>query len=124
MDEYEGGASDVEVCKALRLTEKEFDKRYKEDDLFQRLVQIGRMYAKAFWYKQARLGLRDRAFNGQLYIKVMQNRYGWADKTENLDRKPEDQLSEDELKGEIKTLMTKLNGKFPDTTDASNLYAN
>ncbi len=109
---YEGGASDVEVASALRLTEKEFDKRYKDDDLFQRLVQIGRLHAKAFWYKQARLGLRDRSFNTVLYIKVMQNRYGWSDKTENTERKPADQMSEDELKGEIDTLSSKLMKKY------------
>lgn len=112
IDLYEAGASDVEVASALRLTEKEFDKRYKDDDLFQRLVQIGRLHAKAFWYKQSRLGLRDRSFNGALYIKIMQNRYGWSDKSETTERKPADQMSEDELKTEIDGLMKKMAKKY------------
>ncbi len=106
--EYEAGADDVEVCASLRLTEKEFDKRYKEDDLFQRLVQIGRLHAKAFWYKQARLNLHDKNFRDVLYIKVMQNRYGWSEKSETKNLKPEDQLSETELKQEIDGLMGRL----------------
>lgn len=79
-----------------------------EDELFSRLVQIGRLQAKAFWYKQSRLGLRDRSFNTVLFIKTMQNRYGWSDKTENTERKPDDQKSEDELKQELDNLMRRL----------------
>lgn len=109
---YEAGASDVEVCAHLRLTEKEFDKRYKEDDLFQRLVQIGRLHAKAFWYKAGRLALHDRSFRDNLYIKIMQNRYGWSDKSESTERKPEDQMSEDDLKAEIDSLMKRFAKKY------------
>ena len=108
LSEYEQGASDIEVCSALRLSEKEFDKKMLEDDLFSRLVQIGRLQAKAFWYKQSRLGLRDKSFNTQLFIKTMQNRYGWSDKSENVERKPDDQKSEEELKQEVDSLMKRL----------------
>lgn len=112
LDLYEQGASDIEVCSHLRLTEKEFDKRYKEDDLFQRLVQIGRLRAKAFWYSQQRHGLRDKTFNTILYIKTMQNRYGWADKSENTERKPLDQMDENEMKEELDSLLKKYGKKF------------
>lgn len=108
LEEYEQGASDVEVCAALKLSEKDFDKRLAEDELFARLVAIGRLQAKAFWYKQSRLGLRDRSFNTVLFIKTMQNRYGWSDKSENVERKPDDQKSEEELKQEIDSLMKRM----------------
>lgn len=111
---YEAGASDVEVCAHLRLTEKEFEKRYKEDSLFQRLTQIGRLHAKSFWYKQSRLNLNNRSFNTLLFIKTMQNRYGWADKTENTESKPENQMSEDELKEEIASLTKRFTKKYQD----------
>lgn len=108
LDEYQQGASDVEVCAALKLSEKEFDTKMRDDDLFSRLVQIGRLQAKAFWYKQSRLGLRDKSFNTVLFIKTMQNRYGWSDKSENVERKPDDQKSEEELKQELDSLMKRL----------------
>lgn len=108
LSEYEQGASDVEVCAMLRLSEKEFDKKLAGDELFARIVQIGRLMSKAFWYKQGRLGLRDRTFNGKLYVDVMKNRYGWSDKSENIDRKPNDQKSEEELKQELDGLMKRV----------------
>ena len=104
----------MEVCAHLRLTEKEFEKRYKEDSLFQRLTQIGRLHAKSFWYKQSRLNLNNRSFNTLLFIKTMQNRYGWADKTENTESKPENQMSEDELKEEIASLTKRFTKKYQD----------
>lgn len=125
IDLYEQGASDVEVCSHLRLSEKEFDKRMKEDELFSRLVQIGRLHAKAFWYKQSRLGLRDRSFNTVLFIKTMQNRYGWSDKSENVERKPDDQKSEEELKSELNILLgriAKVHGSDPGLPAFKQLY--
>lgn len=96
------------MCAELKLTEKEFDQRLLEDELFARLVQIGRMQAKAFWYKQGRLGLRDRSFNGKLYVDIMKNRFGWSERTENTERRPDDMKSEDELKQELDALMKRV----------------
>lgn len=112
LEEYSQGASDVEVCAELKLTEKEFDQRLIEDELFARLVQIGRMQAKAFWYKQGRLGLRDRTFNGKLYVDIMKNRFGWSERTENTERRPDDMKSEEELKQELDALMKRVQAAY------------
>ena len=103
---YEGGAHDVEICAALKISEKEFDKRMREDDIFSRLVHIGRLHAKAFWYALPRNNLHNRSFRDTVWRDIMRNRYGWSDgKSENTENKPIDQMSDSERKQEIESLL-------------------
>lgn len=101
---YEEGALDVEVCKALKVTYSEFDKRYKNDAIFQQLVDYGRLAAKAWWLELGRKGAAGKhTIHFQAWYAFMKNQYGWSDKVENVnqDDKPIDQLSQDELLARI-----------------------
>lgn len=82
-DAYLQGASDVEICKILKMTQKEFDAYYERSPSFKEMVDIGRMMAKAWWYEQGRRNIENTKFNTTLWSFNMKNRYGWADKTEN-----------------------------------------
>lgn len=82
-DAYLQGASDVEICKILKMTQKEFDSYYERSASFKEMVDIGRMMSKAWWYEQGRRNIENTKFNTTLWSFNMKNRYGWADKTEN-----------------------------------------
>ena len=108
---YEEGALDVEVCKALKVTYQEFDKRYKNDSIFQQLVDYGRLAAKAWWLELGRKGASGKhTIHFQAWYAFMKNQYGWSDKVEsvNADDKPVDQLSHDELMSRISNHKQKL----------------
>lgn len=102
IEEYKAGASDVEVAACLNITMDTFNKNYKEVPLFRQLTDLGRMLSTAWWYKQGRINLNNKAFNNMLWIFNMKNRQGWAEKTESTTNDiPLDQRSLDELQGDI-----------------------
>lgn len=77
---YEEGRSDIEVCKELGITKRQFNNYITQSPGFRQLVEMGRDRAEAWWMEQSRGSLRDRDFNTVLWNKHMQNRYGWSDK--------------------------------------------
>lgn len=113
IDMYQTGASDIEICSALKLSEREFESRYKNDEIFCRLVQIGRLHAKAWWFRLARDNLHNRAFKTDVWLAVMRNRWGWSDSKSKVEEtKPDEQLSQEELQSEINRLLKKREHKF------------
>ena len=80
---YMEGRQDIEICKEIGWTRKQFDKLYSTNPDFRNVVDRGRDYAEAFWVEQARTKLNDRDFNATLYKTAMQAHYGWADKVDN-----------------------------------------
>lgn len=102
---YERGASDVEVCKEMKITQKRFDELYDDVDNagFRTLVDMGRTMSKAFWYEQARKSLWDKTFNSPVWMFVMKNRFGWSEKSENIERSdtPVNQQSLDEIRSRL-----------------------
>lgn len=117
---YTDGASDREVCKALKSTFADFDKRYKSDTLFAQLVDYGRLAAHAWWLELGRKGASGaiKGFNFQPWYANMKNRFGWSDKVENVnsDDKPVEQLSQEELVARITNYKAKI-GKLLKTTN-------
>lgn len=109
---YEGGADDVVVCSALKLSEKEFQKRMVEDEIFSRLVAIGRLHAKAWWYDLPRNNLWNRSFQAAVWKDVMRNRFGWSDGKSEVDTKPLDQKSDVERKQELESLLVQYAKRF------------
>lgn len=110
---YQAGASDIEICSALKLSEKEFERRFKDDELFRRLVEIGRLHAKAWWYNLARSNLWNKSFKADLWLTVMRNRWGWSDNKSKVEEaKPEEQMSMEELHSEINRLLKKRETKL------------
>lgn len=109
---YTDGASDREICKSLKITYSDFDKRYKSDETFQKLVDFGRLAAHAWWLELGRKGASGaiKGFNFQPWYANMKNRFGWSDKVENVnsDDKPVEQLSQDELISRITNYKSKV----------------
>jgi hypothetical protein len=98
---YEAGGSDVEVCKVLKSTIPKFNELYRKDAKFAELVDYGRMMSHAWWMEQARMGLKDKSMNVPLWSFVMKNRFGWADKTENVERLPDHMADLDSVKAKL-----------------------
>ena len=105
MDNYKQGYSDYEICADLNIPWKEFDRRMREDDVFAQVVEIGRLFSKAWWYSQGRLNLKNKEFSPTLWFAIMKNRFGWSEKNVASDEndKPLDQKSTEELKAEVLT---------------------
>ncbi len=103
---YDEGATDVEVMKELKWTEKQFSEYYTTSEGFKALVDFGRLSAKAWWMQKGRKNLENRSFNTPLYALHMKNRFGWAEKQEttNNAKDPSD-MSQDELKQELQKNM-------------------
>lgn len=102
---YMDGGSDVEVCKAIKTTPQKFNQKYKEDQKFAELVDYGRMLSTAWWMEQARFAIKDKTFNTAMWQFVMKNRFGWADKTENLERLPDHMTDLDSLKAKLNEVL-------------------
>jgi hypothetical protein len=96
---YTEGAADAEVCKAVRMSYEDFEKRCQNDGAFAQLVDYGRLAAKAWWLelgRKAAAGQNKAQFN--FWYAVMKNRYGWSDKMEvGEGEKPITQMSQDEI---------------------------
>lgn len=105
---YKNGYSDVEVCESLGVTLKQYNSLYDSSDAFAQLVDYGRTVAHAWWMSKARSNLNERSFNTSLYIMVMKNRYGWADKIESSALDGSDQQSAKELKNRLEKELPKL----------------
>lgn len=117
---YKDGFSDVEVCRELRITAKQFNKLYSENDKFAEIVDFGRMLSHAWWMEKARKNLNDRAFNTSLYVMVMKNRYGWAEKLEASQIDPNDVQSVKELRAKLeKELPGLIKSLNPERTEAA-----
>lgn len=98
---YDEGATDVEVMKELKWTEKKFSEYYSTSEGFKALVDFGRLSAKAWWMQKGRKNLENRSFNTPLYAIYMKNNFGWSEKQETTGSvKPVEMMSADELKQE------------------------
>ena len=118
---YEQGADDVEVCRAISLTLKDFNDLYNNpaDERFKKHIDFGRMLAKAWWIQQARENLWNRNFKVDLWNSVMRNRYGWNGKPDEDGLQiPEEYRDLDKLRTEaynaIKKLGKRLGTEFGD----------
>ena len=80
---YENGASDVEICEIMRLTQGKFRSLYESNEGFHEAVDLGRVMSQAWWMKTGRRNLTNRTFNTSLWAFNMKNRFGWAEKTDN-----------------------------------------
>lgn len=107
--EYALGASDEEVCKEIGITKNRFNSMYEDanNEGFRKLIDMGRMMSKAYWYGLARKNLWEKSFNYPLWYAVMKNRFGWAEKSENYERSdvPAEQQSLDELQAKLNKML-------------------
>lgn len=98
----------MEVCKIMGITLAQFEKYYEGNDNFSHFIDMGRTLSRAWWYSQGRENLKDRGFNTPLWGFNMKNRYGWADKSEQIQRDdiPVEMLSKEELQQRINKLQS------------------
>lgn len=115
---YEQGAHDIEICKILRLTLRQFQNYYQTDAKFREVVDIGRVMSQAYWLEAGRKNLGNSKFNNGLWSFNMKNRFGWADKTENVNSEVSDD-SVEALSSKLHSLLPKVLKKlYPDATEA------
>ena len=106
---YDEGASDVEICKELRWSQKQFEEQYNQSEGFRALIDFGRLSAKAWWISQGRKNLQNRSFGTPLYIAYMKNNFGWSEKQETTTNgKPIEAMSQDELKQEYQKILPQM----------------
>jgi hypothetical protein len=85
IDLYDQGASNREVMRELKLTPgawKALESNILDSD-FAEIIELGRLYAQAWWESQGRINLKTRGFNTSLWTANMNNRYGWSNKTDS-----------------------------------------
>lgn len=91
LDLYSQGASDVEIkAQIFKLTgtfsEGLWTRWLKEEPIFSKTINTGRMMAQAWWENHGRGNLVDAhmgdRFNNTLWYMNMKNRYKWADRQE------------------------------------------
>lgn len=85
---YGAGACDTEIqaeiSKWRSLYSVELFKAWMErEDFFAEIVELGRLYAKAYWLREGRASIKSANFNVPAYQMQMFNRYGWANATKN-----------------------------------------
>lgn len=82
---YNNGAGDFEVMRDFAITPKAWRLLYNNisDPEFKEVVDYGHALCRAWWESEGRKALRDRQFNTRLYDLTMQNRFGWAERSES-----------------------------------------
>lgn len=121
---YSEGGTDIEVCKALRMSKKSFDKREKDDASFAQLVEHGRLCAQAWWLEVGRKAAKNGApANASTFWSMwMKNRYGWAEKSEVSDTKAPKDMSNEELQKQLRDVKARLE-KTPANVEVKNILA-
>lgn len=75
---YEEGGSDAEVCKVLKVLPKDFEKKYKTDSDFAKLVDYGRLASKAWWLSVGRKAVSNKGkFDYNFWSSNMEHRFDW-----------------------------------------------
>lgn len=101
LDLYREGYADVEVAAELKLPVREFYEQTRKNAAFGRLVDYGRTLSEAYWVSQGRKSLKDKTFNASVWVFNMKNRFGWAEKSEQVDRGDNKAYNLDELKQKL-----------------------
>ena len=118
MDVYREGGSDVEVCKVIKTTLKKYREMVEVNPKFKELVEYGRLMSEAWWMERARMNLNNKQFNTSLWYAVMKNRYGWTDKTENIERIDKEISDLDSVKAKLAQQLPNLLKQLrPELTD-------
>jgi hypothetical protein len=107
---YDQGVSDREIMRELKMSFGTWSQLYKDTTAsnFAEIIDFGRMIARAWWEKTGRENLLTKGFNSNLYSLQMQNRFGWAQKSEQSNTNIElDSLDDVEIDSKIRQYMKK-----------------
>ena len=88
LDEYNEGASDVEIRAYIwtergRFSQDLWERWIEEEEIFSLTIKKGRELSQAWWERQGRKNLKDKDFSPTLWYMNMKNRFDWADSTKN-----------------------------------------
>jgi len=88
---YAEGAGDVEVMKKIiewtgSFSRDLWDRWIKDEERFGRVIAMGNILSNAWWERNGRINIENKAFNSGLWYMNMKNRFGWAD-TQNIEHK-------------------------------------
>lgn len=121
VDEYEQGASDVEIAKLLKITITRFYQLIEESESFAEFVERGRTLSRAWWESAGRKNLWNKEFNTALWNFNMKNRYGWADKVDTNDTTNKDPVDLDQARSQLQSALKALGKKHPELISGLNL---
>lgn len=75
---YEAGASDEEVIALLKVLPKDFERKLEQDKDFKKLVEAGRVKAKAWWLTLGRKAASTKgSADYNFWMANMDHRFGW-----------------------------------------------
>ncbi len=81
---YATGASDIEICRIMKVRPVAFEERYRKDSYFRELIDMGRMLRRAWWMEQGRVNMTNPKFNRNTWLDYMKNEFGWSEKIETV----------------------------------------
>lgn len=82
LDLMREGASKIEVAAALGVNRRSLDHWVARHPAFAEVMAQGELLAEAWWERQGRINLANKAFNYVGWYMNMKNRFGWRDKHE------------------------------------------
>jgi len=90
---FDQGGTMVEAARLLGIDRSTFHRWEKSTDKeksnFREVVKIGKEAAEAFWLRQGRENLENKAFNHGLWLMHMVNRFGWTSSHSRKEEKKE-----------------------------------
>lgn len=120
---YSEGCSDAEVAAEMEIPVSRFYDMMERNQAFRDLIMYGRTLCQAWWERQARRNITNKQFNSSLYNFYMKNKFGWAEKSEQLTTNDAPQDLET-LKQEMHKQLAKFAKVYtPELTDAKFLLA-
>jgi hypothetical protein len=121
IEEYEQGASDVEIARLLKITIVRFYQLIEESEAFAEFVERGRTVSRAWWESNGRKNLWNKEFNTALWNFNMKNRYGWADKVDTNDTTDKTPVDRDQAVSQLHQALKQLSKKNPELVSGINL---
>lgn len=109
-DAYSSGASDIEICRILKVRPAAFEQRYQRDPIFRELIDMGRMLRKAWWMEQSRINMNNPRFNHNAWLNYMKNEFGWTEKVHTVTDNKEKTF--EELQQEVGPVVRAMMEKF------------
>lgn len=108
---YGQGCSDAEIMRTLSIKPADFEQLMldRQSTNFGEVVDIGRMLSRAWWEKLGRVKVESKNINVALYNLHMQNRFGWANKSEESRTNVESKYKDvDQLDEKLSRMLQKL----------------
>ena len=112
IEKMSNGASFVEVAASLHISKERLQKWLSEESTpeIQEALNLGKTLYEAYFERIGKAGMMGEidGFKDSVWNKFMQNKFKWSDKSENVEVKPVQHLSDEMLQDKIKAMTEKL----------------